>query len=131
MRLLPETDPAQFLAALSAVIADPHVRIETGGPLDGPLDPSPWDHELFSAIEAEVAAEWPGALTVLVMMPAGTDSKFFRERGIPAYGFVPAVLDAGLTAAIHGTDERIPLEALETGVRVTYRTLVRLVAPAR
>jgi acetylornithine deacetylase/succinyl-diaminopimelate desuccinylase-like protein len=67
---------------------------------------------------------------VPVMMPAGTDSKFFRERGIPAYGFLPAVLDTKLSSAIHGSDERIPLEALETGVRVTYRTLVRLVAPA-
>jgi acetylornithine deacetylase/succinyl-diaminopimelate desuccinylase-like protein len=64
------------------------------------------------------------------MMPAGTDSKFFRDVGIPAYGFIPGLLDPELTAAIHGLDERIPVDALETGVRVTYRTLLRLVAPA-
>jgi acetylornithine deacetylase/succinyl-diaminopimelate desuccinylase-like protein len=131
VRLLPETDPAEFLAALSAVIADPDVRIENGREPVGPLEPSPWDHELFRAMEAEIAAEWPGALVVPVMMPAGTDSKFFRERGIPAYGFLPAVLDTELTGAIHGTDERIPLEALETGVRLTFRTLARLVAPSQ
>jgi len=129
VRLLPETDPTEFLAALASVIADPAVRIETGGEPPGRLEPSPWDHELFHAMEAEVAAEWPGALVVPVMMPAGTDSKFFRERGIPAYGFIPAVLDAELSRGVHGQDERIPLEALETGVRVTWRTLVRLVAP--
>jgi acetylornithine deacetylase/succinyl-diaminopimelate desuccinylase-like protein len=64
------------------------------------------------------------------MMPAGTDSKFFREIGVPAYGFVPGLLDTGLTATVHGLDERIPVTALETGVRVTYRTLLRLVAPS-
>jgi acetylornithine deacetylase/succinyl-diaminopimelate desuccinylase-like protein len=129
VRLLPETDAAVFLAALERVIADPNVRIVLPSEPPGKLPPSPWNHELFRAIEAEVAEEFPDAITLPVMMPAGTDSKFFRERGIPAYGFIPSRLDLELTSAIHGLDERIPLEALESGVRVTYRTLLRLVAP--
>jgi acetylornithine deacetylase/succinyl-diaminopimelate desuccinylase-like protein len=130
VRLLPETDPAAFLAALERVIGDPNVRIETPGELPGRTPPSPWDDELFRAIEAETEAEFEGALVLPVMMTAGTDSKFFRDVGIPAYGFIPALLDTELAAAIHGLDERIPVAALETGVRVTYRTLLRLVAPA-
>jgi len=129
VRLLPETDAAVFLTALEAVIDDPHVRIETPGELPGTTPPSPWDHELFRAIEAETKAELEDALVLPIMMPAGTDSKFFREIGIPAYGFIPALLDTELTAAIHGLDERVPLAGLETGVRVTYRTLLRLVEP--
>jgi len=129
VRLLPETDPQVFLAALREVIDDPNVRVEVPEPLPGRTEPSPWDDELFRAIEAETRAEFDDALVLPFMMTAGTDSKFFRERGIPAYGFVPGLLDRELTAAIHGLDERMPLAALETGVRVTYRTLARLVAP--
>ena len=129
VRLLPETDPAVFLEALETVIRDPKVRIETPAELPGVAPASPWDDELFRAMEAETRAEFAGALVLPMMMPAGTDSKFFRERGIPAYGFIPALLDTELTRAIHGRDERIPLHALETGVRVTYRTLLRLTAP--
>lgn len=129
VRLLPETDPRTFLAALERVIDDPNVHIETPGELPGSTPPSPWDDELFRAIEAETKTEFEGALVLPIMMPAGTDSKFFREIGVPAYGFIPAELDRELTAAIHGLDERIPVRALETGVRVTYRTLRRLVAP--
>lgn len=130
VRLLPETDPEVFLAALRRVIDDPAVKIVLPGESPGKLPPSPWDHELFRAIEQEVAREFPDALTLPVMMPAGTDSKFFRERGIPAYGFIPAILDTELTSAIHGLDERVPVAGLETGVRVTLRTLQRLVAPS-
>jgi len=131
VRLLPETDPKVFLSALERVIDDPNVRIELSGELPDKTSPSTWDHELFRAIEAETKAEFEDALVLPVMMPAGTDSKFFREVGIPAYGFIPSLLDTELTAAIHGLDERIPVTALETGVRVTYRTLLRLVEPVR
>jgi acetylornithine deacetylase/succinyl-diaminopimelate desuccinylase-like protein len=131
VRLLPDSDPAAVRAALEEVIDDPAVRLVP--PADeadaAPVADSPWDHELFRAIEAGMAAEAPGGLTLPVMMPAGTDSRFFRERGIPAYGFLPAQLDLSLTRAIHGRDERIPLDGLEMAVRVTYRTLLRLVRP--
>ncbi|HKJ24401.1 MAG TPA: M20/M25/M40 family metallo-hydrolase [Myxococcota bacterium] len=131
VRLLPETDAKVFLAALEEVIDDPNVRIEVPpGELPGRTEPSPWDDELFRAIETETKAEFEDALVLPIMMTAGTDSKFFREIGIPAYGFIPGLLDRELTASIHGLDERIPVTALETGVRVTYRTLGRLVAPS-
>ena len=40
-----------------------------------------------------------------------------------------AELPAHVVVTIHGLDERIPVRALDTGVQVTYRTLLRLVAP--
>ena len=38
----------------------------------------------------------------------------------PCYGFTPMVLPPGYDyyAMFHGTDERIPLSALESGVRI-------------
>lgn len=132
VRLLPDTDAAAFLRELEAVIADPEVRVrlpEGGAPAASAA--SPWQSELFEAIASEMERELPGSVTLPVQTTGGTDSEPFRRRGIPAYGFLPALLSAELNRTIHGPDERFPLAELERALRVTTRVLERLVAPAR
>jgi acetylornithine deacetylase/succinyl-diaminopimelate desuccinylase-like protein len=132
VRILPDTDPATFLRELEAVIDDPDVRVvlpEAGVP--APSAASPWQGELFEALAAEMEHELPGSVTLPVQTTGGTDSEPFRRRGVPAYGYLPALLDADLNRSIHGPDERFPLPELERAVRVTTRVLERLVAPAR
>ncbi len=143
VRLLPDTDSDAFLAWLRAVIDDPAIRIELTSDSDvvayrewrgrvvgdrsAPLAASPAGNELFRALEAELARELPGSVTVPVQTTGGTDSKYFRARGVPAYGYFPALLPEELVSSVHGLDERIPIVELERAVRVTYRTLRRLV----
>ena len=60
-------------------------------------------------------------------MSGGTDAKHFSRLGLTCYGFTPLVLPEGYEYAMfHGTDERIPLSALEASVRI----MDRLLAPA-
>ena len=128
VRILPDTDAAAFLRLLEAVIDDPSVRVVLPeGGIPEPILPSPVEHELFEAIEAELAVELPGSVTLPVQTTGGTDSQPFRERGVPAYGYLPALLSAELNATLHGADERFPLTELERAVRVTTRVLRRLV----
>lgn len=145
VRLLPDTDPDRFLAWLREVIADPSIEIalEPDGDYvtargwrqrvlgngDAPVPDSPVANELFRALEAELAAELPESITVPLLMPGASDSKWFRARGVPAYGYLPALIDDELLGTVHGLDERIPLAELERAVRVSYRVLARLVAP--
>jgi acetylornithine deacetylase/succinyl-diaminopimelate desuccinylase-like protein len=132
VRLLPDTDAAAFLRELEAVIDDPEVRVllpEAGVP--APSAASPFQSELFEAIAAEIERELPGSVTLPVQTTGGTDSEPFRQRGVPAYGYLPALLSAELNRTIHGPDERFPLPELERAVRVTTRVLERLVATAR
>jgi acetylornithine deacetylase/succinyl-diaminopimelate desuccinylase-like protein len=127
-RLLPDTDAAAFLTWLGAGLGDPRVEVEPilGEP-PAPGDASPWDHELFRALEEELARELPGSVTAPLQSTGATDSALFRARGVPAYGFVPALYSDELNATVHGADERMPLEELERAVRVTWRVLARLV----
>jgi acetylornithine deacetylase/succinyl-diaminopimelate desuccinylase-like protein len=128
VRLLPDTDAAAFLRQLEAVIDDPLVRVvppETGIP--PPSLASPWENELFEAIAAEMERELPGSVTLPVQTTGSTDSEPFRQRGVPAYGFLPALLSSELNRSIHGPDERFPLVELERAVRVTTRVLERVV----
>ena len=70
--------------------------------------------------------ELTGSITVPMLTVGGTDSRLFRMRGIPAYGFMPSLYSAEIASTIHGPDERIPLVELERAIRVTYRVLRRL-----
>ena len=58
-------------------------------------------------------------------MSGGTDAKQFSRLGIACYGFTPVLLPAGYNyhSMFHGIDERIPVSALRSAVRVTDRFL--------
>lgn len=121
-RLLPDTKPAAFLEQLRKTIDDPEVHLEVlQEPEPSPASPS--DTPLFRAMAAAAARVYPNAVVTESMMLGGTDSRFFRRRGVPAYGFFPVLLGREYTASVHGVDERIPVDALGDAVRVIYGTL--------
>jgi acetylornithine deacetylase/succinyl-diaminopimelate desuccinylase-like protein len=102
-----------------------------------PLRLTPTVTEQFSRLGVRLGFPWnlallglrlPGSVTLPVQATGGNDSEPIRQRGIPAYGFLPALLTAELNDSIHGADERFPLVELERAVRVTTRVLERLVA---
>jgi acetylornithine deacetylase/succinyl-diaminopimelate desuccinylase-like protein len=88
--------------------------VETG--FDGPL---------VDAMAAALRAEDPGARPVPYVFSGGTDAKAFSSLGIRCFGFSPLRLPADLNfaALFHGTDERVPVEGLQFGVRVLDRFL--------
>jgi len=54
------------------------------------------------------------------MSTGGTDSRILRDRGVPAYGFVPIILDVRERQRVHGVDERLSVENLNRGIKATY-----------
>jgi acetylornithine deacetylase/succinyl-diaminopimelate desuccinylase-like protein len=79
----------------------------------------------FAAMADALLAEDPGAHVVPVCMAGGTDAKQFSRLGITGYGFAPLRMppDLDYSALFHGVDERVPVDALEFGVRVLDRFL--------
>ena len=67
--------------------------------------------------------EVPGCVVVPALTPGGTDSRFFRQRGVAAYGLIPIAIDRGELNRMHGIDERISLDNLRLGTRVVYDVL--------
>ena len=57
---------------------------------------------------APPARVYPGVVVTESMTTGGTDSRFFRRRGVPAYGFFPVLISKELAASVHGVDERLP-----------------------
>jgi acetylornithine deacetylase/succinyl-diaminopimelate desuccinylase-like protein len=89
-------------------------------PLEAPLNVP-----LMATMTRALLAEDPGSTVVPYCMSGGTDAKQFARLGMACYGFTPLVLPEGYDyyAMFHGTDERIPLSALASGVRIMDRLL--------
>jgi acetylornithine deacetylase/succinyl-diaminopimelate desuccinylase-like protein len=124
-RLLPDTKVETFLAQLRDTIDDPAVKIEV---IQAPetAAPSPTNNALFAAMKRAAERVYPGVVVTESMMTGGTDSRFFRRRGVPAYGFFPVLISKDLAASVHGVDERIPVADLGKAVQVIYEALKTL-----
>ena len=85
-----------------------------------------FDGRLVDAMNAAIVAIDPDARTVPYMLSGGTDAKAFAALGIRCFGFAPLRLppDLDFTALFHGVDERVPVDALQFGVRVLEHFLI-------
>lgn len=92
---------------------------------------SPLDHEIYSDIDAFMAQRFPDAPHGPLFIPwSATDSRFFRVRGIPAYGYSPFWFLSGDAAKMKGANERMPLPQLVLGVEI-YSELVESLVSRR
>ncbi len=123
-RLLPDTDVAAFRRDLETAAGDDAIveEIETSPP----TAMSPVDGAFVRAVRGAVAEHLDQALVAPLQMPGGSDARFFRQRGIPAYGFAPFVLTRDELDRVHGVDERISIENLRLGVAVAKGIIRRL-----
>ena len=125
-RLLPDVDADVFLAELSAVIADSRVELAIENRFVGAE--SPLDTRFASVVRDVIADMAEGAHIAPEMTSGFTDSRIYRLKGIPAYGFVPCLVPPEELGGVHGHNERISVENIRLGLQVLYEVVRRLVA---
>ena len=125
-RLLPDTKSDAFIAQLRKTIADPDLKLDILQAPESPVAESPTDDPLFVAMSRAAVRVYPQVVVTESMTIGGTDSRFFRRRGVPAYGFFPVLVSKQLIATVHGIDERLPVADLGKAVRVIYEALKTL-----
>lgn len=119
IRLLPDEEAAPMIERVKAAVGeDAEVEVLLQSP---PAAPSPVDTELYAVLEKRLkAAEKNSAVEPIV--GAGTsDSRFFRARGIVAYGIAPFKVNYYDADNVHGADERIRARFFAEGVRLVRR----------
>ena len=95
-----------------------------------PTPESPADTDLYKLLAKKFMASEPGS-TVGPIVQAGTsDSRFFRARGIVAYGIAPFKVNYYDADTVHGTDERIRERFFDDGVRLMRDVVRRFCARA-
>lgn len=123
-RLLPATDPEEFLARLTDRIADPTIEIKARGwPALAQI--SPTDTDTFRAIEKALRYVEPTVIPVPSQTPGTMDARFFSEAGVTSYRIHPFIMSPDERRRLHAVDERISLENLHRGVRF-YWALAQL-----
>ncbi len=119
-RLLPGHSCVKFLNEVTELIGSEHVRVEKMD-VAFPSSSSPLDNEFLHAVEKLAAAEQ--AVVLPGLLSGFTDSHFFREKGINAYGFIPLVVDSESRRSIHGPNERGEIKELEAAVHRLVKLL--------
>jgi acetylornithine deacetylase/succinyl-diaminopimelate desuccinylase-like protein len=123
IRLLPDQDPAAFLAELEKVAGDTAVHFTTISSLRTPLE-NPIDTDLFHALERAARERNPGALVTTPILSGYTDRSAYRASGIITYGVDPFRVEASESArGVHGNDERLSVENVGFGVHYLYDVL--------
>jgi len=121
-RLLPGVNAEEFISEMKARINDPRVTLELLNHSNDAGESSP-ETPIFKAMRASILKHHPDAIVTPMLVPYGTDSIVLRKLGIPAYGFMPMVLDAATLATMHGDAERIPLAEFFKGLRIYFDLL--------
>jgi acetylornithine deacetylase/succinyl-diaminopimelate desuccinylase-like protein len=94
----------------------------------GRMKPSTKDSELFRALVEQSNSVFPGVPVTTYLFQAGTDAAAWRSRGIPVYGIYPYPISAEDLTRMHGNDERVPVESLQQGTDLIYKTLLKVAA---
>ncbi|MEE8522395.1 MAG: M20/M25/M40 family metallo-hydrolase [Thermoanaerobaculia bacterium] len=119
VRMLPDSDGDALLAEIRDILGD---RLEVEVVLTAPeTAASPIDHRVYRALEEALAVRGP---VVPTFISGTTDSRFFRQRGIAAYGFSPFSVNSNDLRGIHAADEYLPVDAFLRGIEMMRRVLI-------
>jgi acetylornithine deacetylase/succinyl-diaminopimelate desuccinylase-like protein len=113
-RLLPGTDPKGFVKEIRKVIGDDSIKVDVI--LNFAPVSSPQRSELMTAIET-LARTRDNSQVVPTLLGGFTDSHYFRQKKIIAYGFIPIEVAQGQPLGIHGVNEKIGVKDLGDGIQ--------------
>jgi acetylornithine deacetylase/succinyl-diaminopimelate desuccinylase-like protein len=120
-RLIPGSSKKNFLKEIKRRLGE---EIEVEGSMEGnPVPPSPFNTDLFQAIQKFAKENDPDCPVVPFLLPGATDSRFLRERGMTTYDFCPFRLQEKEIYRIHGNDERIAIENLKFGMKMLVEVI--------
>jgi acetylornithine deacetylase/succinyl-diaminopimelate desuccinylase-like protein len=127
IRLLPGTSLSN--ADSEAMLARVREAVGANGTVDvilagEPAPESPPSGELYNALSRVFRASSPGSTVGPIVSPGTTDSRYFRARGIVAYGIAPFKVNYYDADGVHGNDEKIRTRFFSEGVGV-MRKIVR------
>lgn len=125
-RLLPGTTIAAACERVRRVINDNRVTFE---PLRGnaweasPISPS--NTEAYRQLSAVISDFFPGTVIAPYITLGGTDSRNYYVICDQVYRFSPVITAPGDLKRMHGIDERISVDGLDTMVHFFYELIAR------
>jgi len=116
IRLLPDSPYAPMLQRVrDAAGSDAEVEVLL---TSDPVAATTSDTDLFRTLEKKMKDDERGSRVAAIVGAGTTDSRYFRARGIVAYGIAPFKVNYYDAGTIHGTDERMRAQFFVEGVRL-------------
>ena len=114
-RIFPGHKPADIMAELQRVAADPAVTFkdETEGSV--PNDASPMRPDFVAAVEKAMGTIHPGLPVFPAMSSGASDSMWFRYHHVPSYGASPVFIKDSEDFS-HGLNERTPIAVIAPAI---------------
>ena len=116
IRLLPGTDPDAVIAEIKEALVDEDIKVESSRA--SRASESSMETEDFAIIKRSHLDHFPDAVAVASLLFGASDSRFFREKGVPCYGVCPMLISLEDLSKVHGIDERISEENMIKGTTV-------------
>jgi len=129
VRMMPEEDPAAFLAAVQQVINNPAVTARYTSNTSRPVPPpAKLDSEAFKVVQSAVARNYD-TVAIPMMGTGATDMAQVRNKGMQCFGIGPAsdLEDAAKGFAAHSDQERILEAEIYRFVQFSYEVVYDLV----
>lgn len=124
-RLLPDQDPDSWLAEVRSVLGS---EIDVEVLMGFTPAVSSTDTDLYRTVRDVTLEEFPDAGFVPQVVGGFTDSHFFRDLDITAYGYSATATPAEDAGGVHGNDERVTEQNVRRGVAMTIKILERFAA---
>jgi acetylornithine deacetylase/succinyl-diaminopimelate desuccinylase-like protein len=122
-RIFPGHKPADIMAELKRVAAEPAVTFTDVTEGAVPNDASPMRPDFVAALTKAMAQIYPGVPVFPSMASGASDSMWFRYHQVPSYGASP-VFTKNSEDFSHGLNERTPLSNVRPAIDY-YLTLVK------
>jgi acetylornithine deacetylase/succinyl-diaminopimelate desuccinylase-like protein len=129
IRTLPGETTDDVNAHLAAALGELADQVDVEVIQEDRSTASPTGNRLWDALTASMASAYPEARIVPSIVTGGTDARFFRNRGVVAYGaglLSPEVDTAEFFRRFHGHNERIDVESLRLTVGLWLDIVERL-----
>ena len=114
-RIFPGHKPADIMAELAGVAADPSITFKDVTEGSVATDASPMRPDLVAAMDKAMAVVYPGVPVFPSMASGASDSMFYRALGVGSYGASPVFMKDSDDFA-HGLNERVPVANAGPGV---------------
>ncbi len=114
-RIFPGHKPAEIMAELQAVAAEPEVTFKnvTEGAVAN--DASPMRPDFVAAVNRAMALAYPGVPVFPSMASGASDSMWFRAHHVPSYGSSPVFIKQSDDFS-HGLNERTPIASIAPAI---------------
>ena len=136
-RIFPGHSQEEIRLGLVKLFNDPKItvryRADSGELSDHGSDrkamaPPPLRDDVMKSLRSVSAKLWPGATVLPVMEAGASDSIYTMNAGIPSYGITGVAIERSDDRA-HGRDERLRIDAYDTGLEFYYQFLKALTTP--